>query len=108
LPSAGRLNPGNDLHQIYLYYNMQTTNLGKPPARLEDLPDLKKDMPAVYQGIQDGIYVVFWNARATGDSSQTLLAYVKDAPTQGGMVVMLDGSVQNLSAAQFQAALKPQ
>jgi hypothetical protein len=103
LPSVGRTNPGNDLKQIGLYYlNFATT--GRSPSWLEDLADLKRDLPRVYQAIQDGVYVVYWNAPTTGASSQAVLAYVHDVPTRGGMVLLLDGSVTQMSPQEFQAA----
>jgi hypothetical protein len=103
LPSVGRTNPGNDLKQLGLYYlNFATT--GRSPSRLEDLADLKRDLPRVYQAIQDGVYVVYWNAPTTAASSQTVLAYVHDVPTRGGVVLLLDGSVTNMTPQEFQAA----
>jgi hypothetical protein len=103
VPAAGRLEPSNDLQQFYLYYNAQAST-GTPPTRLEDLRDLRVRAPRLYQAIQDGTYVVNWNARPAGAASQTVLAYVRDAPTRGGPAVMLDGSVQNLTPEQFRAA----
>ena len=105
LPSVGRTNPGNDLKQIGLYYlNFATT--GRSPSRLENLADLKRDLPRVYQAIQDGVYVVYWNAPTTGAASQTVLAYVHDVPTRGGVVLLLDSSVVNMTPQEFQAAPK--
>lgn len=106
LPSTGRVNPGNDLKQLGLYYWQYDPLMEKGPARLEDLRDLRRDLPKVYQGIQDGVYVVYWGARRVAARSDTVLAYVRDAPKVGGMVLMGDGSVQNMSAAEFNAAPK--
>ncbi len=105
LPSVGRANPGNDLKQLGLYYlNFATT--GRSPSRLEDLADLKRDLPRVYQAVQDGVYVVYWNAQTAGASSPTVLAYVHDVPTRGGVVLLLDGGVTNMTPQEFQAAPK--
>ena len=39
-------------------------------------------------------------------SSNTILAYERDAPTRGGLVLFGDGHTENLSLAEFNA--KPQ
>lgn len=102
LPSVGRINPANDLSQFAVMYMAE----GKAPQRLEDMPGLSRDMPSFAQAIRDGIYVVNWGARPGIDNSQAILAYVRDAATQGGVVVLLDGSVHNYSAQQFQDSPK--
>jgi hypothetical protein len=104
LPSVGRVNPSNDLKQIALYYKMYGDST-RSPKKLDDLPDLQRDLPKVYQAIQDGIYVVQWNAHPT-TSGSAILAYVRDAPTTGGVVVRFDGSIDNLTAEQFKTASK--
>jgi hypothetical protein len=104
LPSVGRVNPTNDLSQFALYYKEYQAT-GQSPSRLEDLPDVKRDMPKVYEAIQKGTYVVYWNAPVNA-SSDTILAYVSDAPTKGGVVALCGGSVINMTKEQFQAAPK--
>jgi hypothetical protein len=101
LPSTGRVNPSNDLRQIALFYQAQEIT-GQPPKSLADLPDLRRDMPQVAKAIDDGIYVINWGVRGTSGRSNTILAYVRDAPTAGGVVVLLDGSVHNMTPAEFQ------
>jgi hypothetical protein len=104
LPSAGRVNPSNDLKQIFLYYKSYGDRT-RSPKKLEDLPDLQRDMPKVYQAIKDGVYVVYWDAPAT-TSGNAILAHVRDAPTKGGVVVRFDGSIANMTAGEFEAAPK--
>jgi hypothetical protein len=96
-----------DLEQFGKYYLTDAT-LGQSPKRLEDMSDLKRDLPKVYQAIQEGRYVVFWNANTNppAGASNTILAYVKDAPAKGGLALFLDGRVRNLTAQEFQAAAK--
>jgi hypothetical protein len=107
LPSVGRQTGLVDLQQLGQYYLAYAT-AGQSPKRLEELGDLKRDLPKVYQAIQDGQYVVFWNANlnAPAGSSNTILAYVKDTPTRGGVTLFLDGSVRNITAQEFQTAAK--
>ncbi|MHB1422312.1 MAG: hypothetical protein ACYC3I_03760 [Gemmataceae bacterium] len=104
LPSAGRVNPSNDLRQFYLYYK-DYENGQKSPSCVEDLPELRRDMSSVYKAIQEGVYIVYWNAPVNA-GGQTILAYVPDAPIKGGVVLLMDGSVANMTPEQFQAAPK--
>src|SRR5262245_36322602 len=85
LPSVGRQTGLNDLKQIALSY-LNFASTGRSPSRLEDLTDLKQEAPKVYQAIADGQYVVLWNAnlRTPAGTSNTILAYAKEVPTQGG------------------------
>ena len=107
LPSVGRQAGLADLEQLGKYYLADAT-LGQSPKRLEDMSELKRDLPKVYQAIQEGRYVVFWNAslNTPAGASNTILAYGKDAPTKGGVVLFLDGSARNVTAQEFQAAAK--
>jgi hypothetical protein len=107
LPSVGRQAGLVDLQQLGQYYLTYAT-VGQSPKRLEDLSDLRRDLPKVYQAIQEGQYVVFWNANlnAPAGASNTILAYGKDVPTKGGVTLFLDGSVRNITAQEFQTAAK--
>jgi hypothetical protein len=107
LPSVGRQMGLNDLKQIALSY-LNFASTGRSPSRLEDLTDLKQEAPKVYQAIADGQYVVLWNAnlRTPAGTSNTILAYAKEVPTQGGVVVFLDGSARSITVQEFQAAAK--
>ncbi|HTK78257.1 MAG TPA: hypothetical protein VL371_23550, partial [Gemmataceae bacterium] len=57
------------------------------------------------RALNSGKYVGVWGV--SGKDSSTVLAYAKDAPAQGGAVLMADGSVKNMSAEEAQAAIKP-
>ena len=45
---------------------------------------------------------------AAAGSGSTVLAYEKDVPTKGGLVLYGDGFVDNVTAAEFQAKPKAQ
>jgi hypothetical protein len=107
LPSVGRQMGGADLKEIGLYY-LNHASTGRSPSRLEDMADLKREAPKIYQAIADGQYVVLWNANLNtlAGTSNTILGYVKDAPTRGGVALFLDGSVRNITAQEFQMFAK--
>jgi hypothetical protein len=97
------LNPSKDFRHLGLYLQNHAKD-GRTPSNLDDLADMKRDLPHVYRAIQDGIYVVYWNTPLTpGDS---IVAYERDAPTKGGVALMADGSVANLTPEDFRTAPK--
>ncbi len=80
----------------------------RPPAGLGDLAGMDGPHPLGYPAVARGEYVLFYKVPlATGpEAAKTVLGYHKDAPTQGGLVIMQDGSLQTLSTAEFQSARK--
>lgn len=111
LPAVGRHAVMNDLRQLGVAYPQYVATAGQGPAKLADWTELKADAPKVYEAIEDGRYVVIWGVRllaVANDAglSNTILAYEKDAPNQGGGVLMADGSVKTMTAPEFQAAPK--
>lgn len=104
-PSVDRLASASELRVLYQHYIDYNSAHGKSPSRLEDLAELKRDRPRIYKAIEDGVYVVQWNASLSG-SGQAILAYVRDAPTKGGEVLLMDGSAKNMTAEEIKAAPK--
>jgi hypothetical protein len=90
-----------EIHDLYTGY---IKNNQRPPHQLSDLKKYEAINPIGYNALKDGRYVAVWGLN-TKDGG-TVLAYPKDAPTQGGAVLMADGSVKNMSADELQAALK--
>ncbi len=94
----------NDLRQIALSYQGYIDTFHKPPAKLEDLKADLQGAGKLYQAIEDGYYVVVWKVRQP--SSNTILAYEKDADSDGmRFVVTGDNAVKKLNEQDFQAAL---
>lgn len=78
----------------------------KPPHQLSDLASKQYEgiSPAAVRDLQKGTFVVVWDIQ--GNDSGTVMAYEKDAPTQGGAVLMADGTVRQMTADEFKAAKK--
>jgi hypothetical protein len=109
LPAVGRAQILNDFKQLGLLYHTTLDTSGKPPANLADWKDLKKEFPKGYKAIEEGRYVFYFNVSLKdmkAGTSNTVLAYEKDAPTRGGVVLMGDGSVKTLTADEFAKAPK--
>jgi hypothetical protein len=80
----------------------------KPPAKPAELDSIEPMLPTSYVPIRNGDIVYFWGATYStgGNSGTTVVAHEKNAPSSGGFVLMQDGTVKKLSAAEFQAAPK--
>jgi hypothetical protein len=96
---------------MYFEYHDMKGN-GRGPSNANDLQKLPSVDAAAYAALQRGDFVLIWDASIPASfpqgTSNTVLGYEASAPTNGGLVLMGDGSVQEMTAAQFQAAPKPQ
>lgn len=76
----------------------------KPPAKAADLDAVEPLIPMAVQQLRSGDIVYFWGkGLAEGNA---ILAHEKKAATDGGWVLLQDGTVKQLSADQFKAAPK--
>jgi hypothetical protein len=112
LPSVGRAVTLKELKDFALAYQtlVSLDPNGRGPASLDAMPDFVRDSPKGAQAIKDGDIIVHWGAtpvQAAAGSSNTVLAYVKDAPTKGGPVALLDGSARNVTKQEFDQLAKP-
>jgi hypothetical protein len=93
----------SEIHGIYWRY---VKNHQRPPAALSDLQQYENSDPLVLQVLREGKYLVVWGVKDR--DTETVLAYEKDAPANGGWAVMADGRVKRLDADAFQAVPTPQ
>jgi hypothetical protein len=91
----------NDIFACYMHY---ARNHEQPPRQLSQLNAYKQGHPGGIAALTAGKYKVAWGVKDR--DAETVLAYEKDAPTQGGAVLMADGTVKQMSAEQFQAVSK--
>jgi hypothetical protein len=101
---------GNYLKQLGLsYHNYLDANGGKAPAKADDLAPYFENDKKLLDALKSEDIVFFYGVRLvdmTSGTSNTILAYEKDAPTKGGQVLYGDGSVKKLSADEFKTATK--
>jgi hypothetical protein len=96
-----------DLAGIYDLYKLYAKKNQKPPAQLADLTqkEQRTSAPGATRVLQSEEYLVVWGADlAVNDGA--VLAYEKAAPTAGGWVLLRDGTVKQMTAAEFEAAPK--
>jgi hypothetical protein len=112
--AAERARRNNDLKQLVILYHNYHDAKDHGPANADEFMAVAADSQeqALIQAAKDGQYVVIWGvslgevAKGNVGMSGTVLAYEKEAPTAGGMVAMVDGTVLNMTAAEFQATPK--
>jgi len=84
---------------------------GRAPARLADLTKFESGYPTGYQAVKSGEIVVVYGAKMAGEgdaesAAADVIAYEKKTPTDGGFVLLQNGKVKQMSAAEFNAAPK--
>jgi hypothetical protein len=113
LPGCGRIQEAaqraqrtNDLKAIGLAYHNYVDKYGKAPTQAGDLAEfLAGEFPRSVQDLNDGSVVFLYGVRPNemvDGASQTVLAYDKDVPTNGGLVLLGDASVRIVTAQELQ------
>jgi hypothetical protein len=96
-----------DLKEIAMFYQLHQSDGAQ--ARELVLKDLQHDHGKLYQAIQEGRYILLSGdpSNTPAGASNTIVAYMPNAPTMGGVVALADGSARNMPTPQeFQAAAK--
>jgi len=79
-----------------------------PPARLEDLDRVEPLVPLSVQDLRSGEIVYVWGASLSTDAAaaKAWLAHEKKTASEGGWVLMQDGSVKQMTAQEFGTSSK--
>ena len=99
----------NDLKQIGLAYHNHIDSTTKPPQKAEDLAPYFENSKKLLDHLKTKRIEFYYGVgllQMTEGSSNTVLAYEKDTPEKGGLVLFGDGSVRKLSADEFKKAPK--
>jgi len=107
--AADRVRTQNDLKQIGLAYHNLLAATNKAPTRVEDLAPFYENDARLTGALREGRLVFLYGAHIKDmvqGTSNTVLGYTKETPTDGGSVLMADGSVRTMTAQEFQAAAK--
>jgi predicted small lipoprotein YifL/predicted RecA/RadA family phage recombinase len=98
-----------DLKQIGLAYQNYLDTNGQAPQQAQDLLVYLENNQKLVDAIKDGTYVVYWNVRLHNlpdGTSNTLLGYTWNVPTEGGIALMADGAVKNMKKDEFEQVPK--
>jgi hypothetical protein len=91
-----------------MMYRGGKASQGQIPARLADLKKYQQMYADGYRALEHGECVVFWglDLNSAADNA-VILAYEKTTPQSGGSVLFADGTVQEMTPAEFRTAPKP-
>jgi hypothetical protein len=102
-PSA---NPAKDALADLGEFLKQTANeKKKPPSKLSEMDAIEPMIPNASVAIRMGTIVYLWGATYNADGTK-IVAHEKKTPTEGGLVLLENGTIQEQSAAEFAAAPK--
>lgn len=113
--SSGPVDPGPgsldsfasmELQETWELYRLTVEEKNKIPTKLADVAELAAAFPTGFDNIQQGNVVVNWGG-AIGPDKTGILAYLRDVPKQGGLVLQRNGKIVRMSAAEFSAANSP-
>jgi hypothetical protein len=93
------------LEDVYGMYKTHVEKLKRPPTKLSQLEPWEPAYVNGYAAVNQGEVMVKWGqALSPGGGANTgVLAYEKDTPSKGGFVLLQDGTVKHVSAAEFEA-----
>jgi hypothetical protein len=81
---------------------------GRGYTTAADLARYAQGFPLGYQAVASGAIVIVPGATMPGEGerggSEAVVAYEKDVPTQGGLVLLHNRKVKKMTAAEWQAA----
>ena len=99
-----------DVGELYRVY---TISQKKPPTKLADLTSGEQVGPLGAQAIRNGDVIVRFGAALPDtaedpgqSNSEEILAWQKETPEAGGMVLLLNRTVKSMTADEFKAASK--
>src|SRR5262245_60230 len=91
------------------YHNYLDANAGKPPMQSSDLKKHLAEFPDAAAALDDGSFTFIYGVKLTDmtkGGGQTVLGYEPQAETDKGVVLMGDGDVRYVDAAEFKTLTK--
>jgi hypothetical protein len=81
----------------------------KLPQKIKDVESMNGNLPAAVGAIKSKEVLIYWGAGVSDapEAASTVLAYHKDVPEKGGEVLMQNGKLRKMTAAEFNSAPKP-
>ncbi len=79
------------------------------PASAGELARYESTFPFAYKPVKSGDIVIVWGAKMGGEGgggSDGIIAFEKKVPAEGGLVLLANGTVKEMSAAEFKTAPK--
>ena len=86
-----------------------TSANNRPPTKPADFAGFKSLYHIGHKAVESGEVVVLWGSKVAGEGGgggEAIIAYEKSAPDSGGSVLLENGTVKQMTAAEFNAAPK--
>jgi len=109
---AGERTPADELRELAGVLTLYSGQNGRGPAKPADLEPYEVGAPLAYRSVLAGDIIVVWGATMPGEGdvktsgTTAIIAYQKQGPTEGGYVLLHNGTIKQLSATEFAAAPK--
>lgn len=105
--------PGGEavLNEVAGLIRLYSGETGQGPKKAADLAKYETGHPLGYRAVQSGEVVVMWGAKIGGEGEaasgpKDVIAFEKKVPTDGGWVLLQNGTVKQMTADEFKAAPK--
>ena len=99
--------PSDDLLEAAGLLRDYTIENKRGPARLSEAQKFEPLYSRAYHGIQQGNLVVVWNVPMPLEGgAAAVIAYEKQAPSEGGFVLLQNGEIKQMSPADFTSTPK--
>jgi hypothetical protein len=113
--SGGTGTPGNAdlLHEVKGLISAYSGEFGKGPRGIADLGKYEQGFPLGMNALRKGDIVAVWGVKmiieeggGSPGGTTDVIAYEKQVPTEGGSVLLHNGTVKTMTADEFKAAPK--
>jgi len=97
----------NQLLEVAGMLRDYSATYNRGPAKAADLAAFETAYPFGFQAVKSGQIEVVWSATVAGEGgggSESVVAYEKKVPAEGGYVLLENGKVKEMKPAEFQAA----
>jgi len=94
----------SELGEIWEMYDGYVLQHHKPPAGVADFRGFHTPFPRGHAAMTSGRVVVRFGTPL--EPAGKVLAYRKDVPNEGGLVLLNDGTTRSMTAEEVQAAIK--
>jgi hypothetical protein len=110
-PSAAEMGKEPILHEVGGLIRVYSGENGRGPKQPADLAKYENGYPLGYAAVRSGEVVVVWGAKVAGEGDAgsappDVVAYEKKTPTDGGWVLLQNGTVKEMTASEFKSAPK--
>ena len=97
--------PESELKDVADILRLLASEGKRPPAEVQEMLDATADPAPGINSVKEGRIVMNWGAGIVTGSS-AILAYDRNVPQDGGLVLLQDGTIKKMTSAEFQSAPK--